>query len=366
MTIINAAQIVCETEVITPGFVEFEDGVITAVSPGRSDRADYDYSGVLLPGFVDLHCHGGGGATFPKDAHKAAAFHLKHGTTTLIASLVSAPLTVLAEQIALLKPALEDRTLAGVHLEGPFLAHDKCGAQNPAALSQPNPEALLALIDETADAVRLVTIAPELPRAIETIQQLTARGIVSALGHSVADADAARSAIDAGATLVTHLFNAMPALDHRSPTLANVALIDDRLSTEIIADGVHVSADMLTLAGRTKGSRLVAVTDCIGAAGMPDGDYELGGLPVVCSNGVARLRFGGQLAGSTLTMDRAFATLTESAGLDLVSAANATATEPARVLGLTDVGSISVGKNADFVIWSDGLEAVFSEGDLCE
>ena len=363
MTLIKAQQLVTPDEVLKPGFVRFENGIITEVGRHTDEAADYDFAGMLLPGFVDIHCHGGAGSTFPNDAEKIANFHRKHGTTTLIASLVSAPVAELPSQIEALRPAVEAGVIRGIHLEGPFLSPAKCGAQNPTALSDPTPDAITAIIE--SGIVVMVTIAPELPGAIEAISRLAAAGIRVALGHSQADGDTTLAAIDAGATIITHLFNAMPAINHREPSLTDVALVDDRVSAEVIADGHHLSLEALQLASKAKGARLIAVTDAISAAGMPDGQYDLGGIAVTRRHGVARTP-SGALAGSTLTPEYALITLTTAAGLDLATATRALATEPARALGLTEVGAIEVGRRADFAHWCTGIAEVFRAGELCE
>ncbi len=360
----TANKIVTPGGEISQGWVSVDNGTITAIGEGTPTSATTHLDGTMLPGFVDIHCHGGGGHSFddPAGAAAAAEFHLQHGTTSILASLVSAPIHDQLRLLSALTRLVTDDVIAGVHLEGPFLSHIKCGAQNPAVLVDPSPEAVSQLLEFAGSSLRYITIAPELPGALEAIERLTAAGVVVALGHSDATAAEAVAGRQAGATAVTHLFNAMRTVHHRDNGLADVALIDPLLSTEVIPDGIHVAQMAMQLAATTKQHRLVAVTDAISAAGMPDGDYRLGGLDVTCADGAARLTGTNTLAGSTLTMDRAFAYLHTVMGLSLTAAAHATATEPARVLGLHHVGTIEVGKQADFVVWNDGLREVIKKG----
>ena len=360
----TATNIVTPTEVIAQGWITVDGDTISEIGQGNPDSAVTHFDGTLLPGFVDIHCHGGGGHSFddPVGASSAAEFHLQHGTTSLLASLVSAPIHDQIRLLAALRPLIDSDVISGVHLEGPFLSHAKCGAQNPAVLVNPTSEAVDQLLEFAGSSLRYITIAPELPGALDAIQRLTASGVVVALGHSDATADQALAGRQAGATTVTHLFNAMRPVHHRDHGLADIALIDPQLSTEVIADGIHIANIALQLAATTKQHRLIAVTDAISAAGMPDGNYRLGGLDVTCADGAARLSGTSTLAGSTLTMDRAFEYLHKVIGLSLVAAAHATATEPARVLGLKNVGSLEVGKQADFVVWNNGVQSVFKKG----
>lgn len=367
MKAISADFIVTPSGVIIDGYVAFDGTVITEIAAGPSPHQDTQkVSGYLIPGFVDIHCHGGGGHSFSEveQASDAAHFHAQHGTTTVFASLVSASVKDQSQTLQAYEPLVAAGVISGVHLEGPFLATAKCGAQNPAVLVEPNSEMVGQLIAAGKSTLKLITIAPELPGALDAIRSFSEAGVVVAIGHSDATADEAKAGVDAGATVVTHLFNAMRSLHHRSSGLADHALLDDRLSTEVIADGVHLNVQSLQLAHRIKQTSLIAITDAISATGMPDGDYVLGGLEVTTANGVATLRGTSTLAGSTLTMDKAFAFLIKHVGLDMLSAVSATATAPARVLGLRDVGSIEIGKKANFVSWDSGLKAVWRNGEV--
>lgn len=366
MTSFSARRIVTSNGLLDDAWLRIDNGYIVEIGVGDTPEEAQHFEGTLIPGFVDMHCHGGGGYSFDdaRNASKAAEFHLTHGTTSLVASLVSASI---ADQIRLLtelQPAVDAGAIVGVHLEGPFLSQKCCGAQNPEVLVAPTSDTVQALFDAPSNALTMITIAPELPHALDAIRTFVSHGVTVAIGHSDCSAAEARAAVDAGATVVTHLFNAMRKMHHREHGLAEYALVDERLSTEVIADGVHVGDIALRLAAAMKKQRLIAVTDAISAAGMPDGTVTLGGLEVTCADGVARLSGTDTLAGSMLTMDRAFAHLLNEVELNLTAAVHATATEPAGVLGLTDVGSIEVGKQADFVVWDNGVMSVFKQGLL--
>jgi len=367
MTSIRAAKIVTPDRVIDNGVLTFDEvGLITEISSDQNIEADLSTDGTLIPGFVDIHCHGGGGFSFddPANAKSAADFHLKHGTTSVIASLVSAKVDRQAELISQLSSLVESDAIAGVHLEGPFLSKAKCGAQNPAVLTPPDAKSVSRLIEVSNGNLRMITIAPELENAILAIKEFVKNGVTVALGHSDATSDYALAGADAGATVVTHLFNAMRSLHHRDSGLADVALTDSRLNVEVITDGKHVGDLSISLAHTAKQRQFIAVTDAISAAGMPDGDYNLGGLSVTCGDDVAVITGTTTLAGSTLNMGRVFHRLTNVYKFDLLDASWATATAPANAIGLNDVGSLEVGKKANFVIWNDQIASVYKNGNL--
>ncbi|HEY0001679.1 MAG TPA: N-acetylglucosamine-6-phosphate deacetylase [Actinoplanes sp.] len=315
---------------------------------------------IIVPGFVDLHCHGGGGHTFTTgdadSARRAAAFHLRHGTTTMLAGLVSSPFELMRDATAAYLPLVEAGVLAGVHFEGPYLAGSRCGAQNPAFLRDPSIDELATLIELGAGAVRMVTIAPELPGALDAITFLRDHGVLAALGHTDATYEQTLAGVRAGATVGTHMCNGMPPPHHREPGPV-VGLLSSSAVCELIADNIHLHPGMLAFAARTAGpDRAALITDAVDATGMPDGRYELGGQEVVVADRVARLARNGSIAGSTLTMDAALRNAV-AAGVPLVDAAAMAATTPARVLGLGDrLGAISAGLQADLVILSPDLQ----------
>ncbi|MEY4347638.1 MAG: hypothetical protein RIS43_57 [Actinomycetota bacterium] len=363
MRYISADVVVTHDREIPNGYVAIDAGLIVEVgdiAPANCEKV----SGALIPGFVDIHCHGGGGYSFGvvEEMRGAANFHLQHGTTTILASQVSRPISEAITILRETQPLVAEGVIAGIHLEGPFLSHARCGAQNPAALVDPSAELVASVIDAGKTTLKHITIAPELPGALDAIKAFTAAGITVAVGHSEATYAQGVAAFDAGATVVTHFFNGMRPYDHPETSFGMAALDDERISTEIIADGVHVGIDRMQLVKSRKAHRFISITDAIVAAGMPDGDWDLGGLAVTTHNGVAHLSGTQTLAGSTLTMERAFRFLTVDAGLSLRDAAHATATQPAHVLNLHNVGSIEVGKRADFVVWNDGVKCVLRNG----
>jgi N-acetylglucosamine-6-phosphate deacetylase len=375
VSVLAGGRVVVPDRVLDPGWVEVVGDRLTAVGEGAPARpADVDLrERVVVPGFVDLHVHGGGGASFTTgDEHEAArvvGFHRRHGTTTTMASLVTAELTELQRVVAALADLVADGLLAGVHLEGPWLSPRQRGAHDPGLLRDPEGSEVERLLRLGRGAVRMVTLAPELDGGLAAVGRIVQAGAVAALGHTDATYAVTREALDAGATVGTHLFNAMRPVHHREPGPV-VALLDDpRATVEVIADGVHVHPAMLRRAVTTKGAgRVALVTDAMAAAGMADGDYQLGGLHVEVLDGVARLAEGGALAGSTLTMDAAFRGAVHDSGLPLEVAAQLASTTPAGVLGLDAVGAIEVGRRADLVVLDQDLRvtAVMAAGDWVE
>jgi N-acetylglucosamine-6-phosphate deacetylase len=346
--------------------LHIEDGRIRDV--GASDGPVDDPAGtvdlgdcVVVPGFVDLHCHGGGGASFGADAEesvRAIATHLAHGTTSLMASLVTGPSDRLRREIDALAPLVADDALLGVHLEGPWLSAAQCGAHDPRQLRDPAPSEVDELVGH--DAVRMVTIAPEREGALDAVRRIVGLGAVAAIGHTDADLAVARAAIAAGASHATHLFNAMRPLHHRDPGAALALLEDDAVTLELIRDGRHVDLNLCAwLDDALPAHRLVAVTDAMAAAGAGDGSYAIGALDVEVHEGVAHVAGTGTLAGSTATMDRIFAAVMgarrdDDALLRAVGQASAT---PARGLGRADVGVLAPGARADLVaLAADSLE----------
>jgi N-acetylglucosamine-6-phosphate deacetylase len=336
---------------VVPGWVEVDGATIVEVV--ADDGAGRD---VVVPGFVDLHCHGGGGHTVTTGdaaaARGAADFHLAHGTTTMLASLVSSPFELMRDATVGYRPLVADGVLAGLHFEGPYLAQARCGAQNPAFLRDPSIDELGALIAVGAGAVRMVTVAPELPGALDAIAFLRENGVLAAIGHTDATYEQTVAGLAAGATVGTHLFNGMRPAHHREPGPV-VGLLSSTAVCELIADNVHLHPGMLAFAARP--DRTALVTDAMDATGMPDGTYELGGQEVVVADRVARLARNGSIAGSTLTMDAALRNAM-AAGIALPDAAAMAATTPARVLGLADrVGALKAGLRADLVVLDASL-----------
>lgn len=323
--------------------------------------------GILVPGFVDTHVHGGGGGSFsttdPRSAVTAARFHLAHGTTSVVASLVSAPAPELARQADTLADLAQDGVVAGIHLEGPWLSPQFKGAHDESCLGLPDPASVARLMAAGRGFVRMVTLAPELDDAPQALQRIVDSGAAVAVGHTAADYDITRRAIDAGATVATHLFNAMPALHHREPGPALALLEDPRVTVELIGDGVHLHPRVAAWAMRCAAGGFSLVTDAISAAGQPDGRYRLGGLAVEVSEGTATLAGSAIIAGSTLTMHRALVRAVHG-GLSLPDAVVACSTRPAQVLGLGDVGRLEPGRLADVVVLDRdlGVQRVMRHG----
>jgi len=344
---------------VATGRIVIEDGQIAEArldgSPGSGDAGGGD--GVLVaPGFVDVHVHGGGGhdAMGDEDALSGMARHLlRHGVTSFLPTAVAAPLdrlTAFADRVRRWLPIAPDDGAEplGFDLEGPFLAAARKGAHDPAYLQAPADVPREAL-EPLVDGLRLITIAPELPGALELIAWLRGRGVAISIGHSAATIDEAGGGYQAGATSTTHLFNAMTGVDHRAPGVAVVALLDDAAYVELIADGIHVHRVLWPLITRLKpADRLILVSDAIALTGTGDGRGEVGGLAVEVAGGRVTLAGTTTLAGSVLTLDAAVRNLVGS-GVPLPAAVAAASRNPLAMLGITDRGRIAAGQRADLV-----------------
>jgi len=329
----------------------------------------------LTPGFIDLHGHGGGGAAFDNGADEIAialAVHRAHGTTRSVISLVANPLDEVRASLALVASlAASDPTIVGTHLEGPYLAIGRRGAHAPEFLSAPDPEMTESLLEAGAGTICQVTIAPELPGALDAVRRFVDAGVVVAVGHTEADEHVARAAFNAGATLVTHVFNAMPGIHHRDPGPIVAAFDDDRVTLELVLDGVHVHPSVAQMVARAAPHRVALVTDAMAAAGGADGHYRLGSLNVDVRGGIAHLAGTSTIAGSTLTLDAALHCAVTVAGIDEAAAVEALTRTPARVLGREgEWGMLAPGFAADFVVldewwqvervWAAGVEVIVS------
>ncbi|AKT50434.1 N-acetylglucosamine-6-phosphate deacetylase [Arsenicicoccus sp. oral taxon 190] len=347
-----------------PGWVRVEGDTLVEVGEGTAPAAaepPVDLGAVTLaPGLVDQHSHGGGGAAFTDGtvaaARRVVATHAEHGTTTMMASLVTDTIDQLGHLVGVLAPLVASGELVGIHLEGPWLSRCHRGAHDPDKLVPPTREDLDRLLGGHPGAVRMVTLAPELPGGIEAVRTTVAHGALAAIGHSDATLEVAAEAVDAGATVATHLFNAMRPLHHREPGIVGATLTDPRVMLEIICDGIHVHPAVVGHVAASCPERLVLVTDAMAAAGAPDGRYLLGPLDVDVVDGVARLVAGGAIAGSTLTLDRAVRYAVQVAGVPLAVTLMAATAHPARTLGLTDRGVLRAGTRADLVTLDDDLQ----------
>ena len=305
------AHAVTPEGVVDDAVITISDGRIVSVEQGGGEGRLW-----AVPGFVDTHCHGAVGVSFgnPDRAAnlRAIEYHRTQGATTLIASTVTEPVEKLEAHEEVLRGLYDDGEIAGIHLEGPFLAEEKKGAHDPALLIDPEPELVDRLIAAGGPALRMVTMAPERAHSEEAVRRFVDAGVHVAFGHSDADDATTAVAIGWGADIATHLFSAMRSIHHREPGPVPVLLHDSRVGVELVCDGVHLAPDVVQLALDAAGAhRVLLVTDAMSATGCPDGDYQLGSLPVRVERGTARLvRADGEpgaIAGSTLTMDRAVA-----------------------------------------------------------
>jgi len=345
----------------SPGFVEITDGVLGRVGSGPPPRpADVTLGGgYLLPGFVDLQINGYFGVEFQvADASRWAAVAGRlpeTGITSFTPTLITAPVDSLAATLRVARafvPGLPPggARVLGAHVEGPFLAPGRRGAHNPAWLTEPSPDAVAALIEAGGELLRILTLAPELPGGLAAIDRLTGAGVLVSVGHSDATAGQVAAAADHGARMVTHLFNAQRPLGHREPGVVGQALTDERLTSGLIVDLHHVAAAVCGLAFRAAPGRIALVTDAAAPAGMPAGEYLLGGEPVTLppGDGVPPVRADGTLAGSALRPDVAVGNAV-ACGVPLPVAVAAATRIPADLIGRPDLGRLAPGAAADLV-----------------
>ncbi|CAM5446649.1 N-acetylglucosamine-6-phosphate deacetylase OS=Streptomyces alboniger OX=132473 GN=nagA PE=3 SV=1 [Streptomyces alboniger] len=353
--VLTGARVVLPTGTVAAGRVIVDGSRIAGSAP--ADAETVDLSGHwLVPGFVDIHNHGGGGASFTSgtvdDVLKGVHTHRLHGTTTIVASTVTGEMDFLAQRAGLLSELAEQGDIAGIHFEGPFISPCRKGAHSEGLLRHPDPADVRKLVDAARGHAKMLTLATELPGGIDSVRLLAEHGVIAAIGHTDATYEQTVEAIDAGATVATHLYNAMPALGHRAPGPIAALLEDERVTVELINDGTHLHPAALELAFHRAGADRVAfITDAMDAAGFGDGRYMLGPLEVEVRDSVARLVDGGSIAGSTLTQDRAFKRSVTVDGLSVDDTVRALSANPAKLLGMYDtVGSLEPGKDADLVV----------------
>lgn len=338
--------------------LHIEQGVITRVVPGLDSGADLATGGYIAPGYVDLQVNGAYGVDFSTDGGgvaEAAARLPETGVTSFLPTLITSPFEGYSERVRQVQWAGPDATGAnvlGIHLEGPYLNPEKCGAHDPALLRGVDVDEIIRWAGD--DMIRIVTLAPELPGALEAVRRLRQRGIVVSAGHSNATLDEALAGFEAGITWGTHLFNAMRVLDHREPGLSG-ALLASRVTCGLIADGIHVHPAMVKLAFQIKrASGLTLVTDAMAAMGMPPGRYHLSDREVIVDRTSARLA-DGTLAGSVLRMDQAVRNAVEFTQCSPGEAITMATATPARLLSLERKGRIAPGCDADVVILDESL-----------
>ncbi len=364
-TVVTADRLWDGTSLHQHPLILIEDGKIDSIASRETMQLPagarvLNFPGATLgPAFFDVHIHGAAGhdvmEATPQALETMGKFLASRGTSTYLATTVTASIDAtlraldgIANEIAKLPPPGRARPL-GIHLEGPFLSHEKRGVQPPEHLLAPSIATFDRLIDAAHGHVRLMTLAPELPGAAELAAHATSRGVRVSMGHSNATAAETRTAIAAGAVSATHTFNAMRPLDHREPGILGTVLTNDDLFAELICDGIHTEPEIVRLWWRAKGpERAILVTDAMAAAGMPDGEYQLGGFPVQVRDGRATAR--GVLAGSVLTLDRALANFIKFTGASIEQALRLLSSNPAAMTGLAHrAGSLAPGKSANLV-----------------
>jgi len=381
MTTFAARRLFTPLEEIEDVLLIVEDGRVSDITSRaqtevRSSSKVLDFGdAVLAPGFFDIHMHGGAGVDVmrasPSDLPRLGKFLTRHGVTGYFPTTVAAPLDSTYQALARLADAIEAaqaNTAAnngslqarplGIHLEGPFLSHKRRGVHPPENLLAPTIKIFDDLWQAARGHVRMITIAPEIPGAMEVISEAAKRGVCVSIGHSDADMPTARNAVAAGARHATHTFNAMRPLDHRDPGILGEVLSDDRMSADLIADGIHVSPAVVKLFLQAKGSdRAVLITDAISATGMPDGRYQLGPIEVDVKDG--KCTANGSLAGSVLTMDRAVRNVTQFSNWSLREAVRAATLNPAAAVGMSSTwGILAPGAAADFTVLSPAGEVL--------
>ncbi|MUH59516.1 N-acetylglucosamine-6-phosphate deacetylase [Bifidobacterium canis] len=314
---------------------EFEAAARAAqITPERTIDAN---GAIMVPGYVDIHAHGAWGSAFddgPEGIEIARAGHMWHGTTRQVLSLITNPIDVMCENLHNVRAAMQVRPdVLGAHLEGPFLALSRKGAHDPQCLKDPTPDLVSTLLDAADGCMRQITIAPELEHGMSAIRTFAQAGVHPAVGHCDADYDTARRAFDAGATLMTHMFNAMNGIHHRKPGPIPAAVEDPRVTIELINDGFHVQNPVVELSFGFAPHRTAFVTDAMAATDCPDGHYLLGALDVNVEHGHARLVSNGAIAGSTLVLERAVQRAVLELGFEAPAAVEAATLTPAKAFG---------------------------------
>jgi N-acetylglucosamine-6-phosphate deacetylase len=373
------ANILLPAGTVNAAIVEVDElGRIIAIDRDINRSIDHDFSGFFaLPGFVDTHVHGAGGSDFMdadvEGVRTVARTHAKHGTTAMLATTLTASRQDIDRAIGaivevMLDPNDDEATIIGIHLEGPYICAHRRGAQPEASIRQPSIDELVHWLEISGDRIKQITLAPEIEGAVPFIRYAVSRGVNVSIGHTDATFFEVEAAIAAGARIGTHLFNAMSGLSHRKPGAVGALLTDDRTHCELICDGLHIDPAVVKLAMRAKGtSRIHLITDAMSGASMPDGEYQLGGQPVLVRGGAARLT-DGTLAGSVLTMNRALINAINFTEASIHEASHMSSLNAAFLCGADrEMGTIEPGKRADIVIidpLSGEVQATFKAGRL--
>jgi N-acetylglucosamine-6-phosphate deacetylase len=377
-TTFTAARLFTPLAEISNPLLVVEDGQISSLSSSASAEISRQSAVVnlgdatIVPGYFDIHIHGGAGVdtmhATPDELLRLGRFLAKHGVTGYFPTTVAAPLDTTCAALDRLANAIEalqgnggataQARPLGIHLEGPFLSHKRRGVHPPEYLVSPTLEIFDRLWQAARGHVRMMTIAPEVPGAIEVIAEAARRNVCVSIGHSDAELPAAQQAVKAGARHATHTFNAMRPLDHRQPGILGEVLSDDAITADLIADGIHVSPEAVKVFLRAKGpERAVLITDAISATGMPEGRYQLGPIEVEVKDG--KCTANNSLAGSVLTMDRAVANVTKFSDWTLRAAVRAATLNPAQAVGMADLrGTLKPGASADFTVLSSSGEVL--------
>jgi N-acetylglucosamine-6-phosphate deacetylase len=362
--------VITPMEEIADGLVTIENGKIIHVGRWTEDRIDrlQDFRGCYVaPGLVDIHVHGGGGhsAMDPEGIPGLSEFLARGGVTSYLPTTHSAPHERIMESAKAIsggvRRGVDGAIPLGVHMEGPYISPDMCGAQNPDHIRPPDIGEIAEVYDASGKNLRVVTLAPEREGGLDAIRWLASRGVVPAAGHTEATHDEMVYAIDAGLSHASHLFNQMRGFHHREPGAAGAALTDDRVTVELVADGFHLHPAILRIASRIKGpAKTALVSDSIPATGLLEGEYDFGGRRITVSGGRSLLE-SGRLAGSTITLSDAVRNMIRLAGVSVREAVEMASTTPARIAGASGCkGRLAEGMDADITILDGNLSPVLT------
>jgi N-acetylglucosamine-6-phosphate deacetylase len=376
--IIAAHQVVTAERVFNDHIVRIEKGRIIEVRPEEKEDRPAHRGSYLIPGMIDLHTNGAGGADAADGRHKdletMSETLAQHGCTSFLPTIITGHpeglVRSLADLAATLDASFSGAKPLGIHLEGPFISPEQRGVHRSECIQPGSREVFETYYDASGQWMKMLTLAPERPGCMELIPYARERLPIVSLGHTAADHETALEAFKCGANLITHVFNAMDSLHHRKPGLLGAALVDPSVAVELIADGVHVHSDVVRVLFRIKGAKkVILVTDAMSAAGMPDGRYRIGNLEAIMKDGICRDEEG-RLCGSTLQMDRSLQLLREwlleTEFLSLSDLVNTATLQPAQLLGLKKKGEVRTGFDADLVLMDEDFSVLktWVEGDL--